>query len=89
MKHNNISTFDELLKLDGSVLTDHRNLQCLAIELYKIFSGVSPNIMEDVFLIITYSIYDLTNRQTFYTRSVKSVYKGTKILSYNILAYGN
>ena len=80
--NNNQNTFEELLELDNSVSTHYKNLQCLAIELYKIFNGISPDIMKDVFPLNTSSTYDIRNREIFYTRPVKSVYHGTESLSY-------
>ena len=42
------ASFDELLAKDGSVTIHHRNLQCLAIEIFKVYKGVAPS-MSDVF----------------------------------------
>ena len=80
--NNNQNTFEELLELDNSVSIHYKNLQCLAIELYKIFNDISPDIMKDVFPLNTSSTYDIRNREIFYTRPVKSVYHGTESLSY-------
>ena len=80
--NNNQNTFEELLELDNSVSIHYKNLRCLAIELYKIFSGTSPDIMKDVFPLNTSSTYDIRNREIFYTRPVKSVYHGSESLSY-------
>ena len=43
------SSFEELLQKDGSVTIHHRNLQFLAIEMYKVFRGLAPRFMSDVF----------------------------------------
>ena len=42
-KDDNLS-FNELLKKDGSVSTHHRNVQSVAIELYKSIHDSSPTI---------------------------------------------
>ena len=44
--NNNQSTLQELLDLDNSVSIHRKNLQCLAIELYKIINGISPDTLE-------------------------------------------
>ena len=44
-----ISSLDELLVNDGSVTVHHRNLQSLAIEMYKVFTGVAPSFMCNIF----------------------------------------
>ena len=46
---NNNATFDDLLKLDGSVTVHERNIQTMAIELFKVIKDLSPLIMNEVF----------------------------------------
>ena len=43
------SSFEELLTKDGSVSIHHRNLQFLAVEIYKVDKGLSPVFMNDIF----------------------------------------
>ena len=43
------SNFDELLKKDGSFPMHDRNIQTLAIEIYKFFPGLSPSTMKNIF----------------------------------------
>ena len=56
------STFKELLEKDNSVSIHYRNIQALAIEMYKVANGMAPEIMNEIFksleknLIITYVI---------------------------------
>ena len=63
--------FEELLDIDNSVL---------AIELYNVFRGISPNILKAVFPLNTPSKYNIRNRSTFYSRHVNLVYNGTESL---------
>ena len=42
------SSFNTLLKKDGSFSIHHRNIQSLAIETYKFLHGLSPAIMGDI-----------------------------------------
>lgn len=41
------------IQIDNSVLNHHKNLQYLAIELYKVFYGISQDIIKDVFKLNT------------------------------------
>ena len=47
--NNNTSTYDELLETGNSVPVRFRNVQALAIKLYRVVNGFSPDIMKDVF----------------------------------------
>ena len=46
---DNISSFEDLLKKDSSFTIYQRNIQSLAIELFKIKGNLSNNIMYDIF----------------------------------------
>ena len=43
------SSFEELLRKDGSVTIHHRNLQFLATEMFKVDKGLAPIFMNDIF----------------------------------------
>ena len=57
--NNNTSTYEEFLETDNSVSVHFRNVQALAIELYKVVKVFSPDIMKDVFPIDANSVYTL------------------------------
>ena len=78
--NDGLSSFEELLERDNSVSVHNRNIQCLAIELYKVFNDICPDIMKDVFPLSTSSNYDIRSRRTFTTRSVKTVYYGVFVI---------
>ena len=66
------SSFDELLFKDNSFRIHHRNLQKLAIEIFKVKLGIAPDIMKNVFPIIE-NPYDLRNETKFKSRNVNTV----------------
>ena len=48
---DNTSSFDELLLKDGSVIIQHKNLQNLAIEMFKVIIGEATTFMKEIFSI--------------------------------------
>ena len=74
------STFEELLTKDKSVTIHQRNLQYLAIEMFKSKNALSPAFMKDVFKEqkLTYSLRKVTE---FKRRNVRSVYHGTESIA--------
>ena len=49
--YNKKSSFEELLEIDSSVSIHDRNLRALAVEMYKIYHGISPTIMNEIFIL--------------------------------------
>ena len=52
-------SFKELLQKDKSIAIHHRNLQYLAIGIYKVKMGISPKIMTEFFQFSKNSVYSL------------------------------
>ena len=77
---DNLSTFEELLLRDGSMTIHEKNIQFLAIELFKVINGLSPEIMKEVFPVKETNNY--WSRFSFNTRNVRTVTHGTETLSY-------
>ena len=75
------STFEELLSKDNSVSIHHRNLQVLAIEMFKIKNKMAPELLNEIFQEKTAS-YNLRRNSNFFIRKVHSVYHGTESLSF-------
>ena len=73
------STFEQLLQKDGYFTIHERNIQALAIELYKIINGISPDIMKQVLSLKDCNIY--SSRFPFKSRNVHTVYFGTETIS--------
>ena len=49
--NDGVSTFDEVLTKDKSFTIHHRNIQTLAIEIYKVINNISPEIMKEIFVL--------------------------------------
>ena len=80
--NNNTSTYEELLGTDNSASVHLRNVQAVAIELYKVVNGFSPDITKNVFLLNENSCYNTRNKRTFYSRDIRTVRFGSETLSH-------
>ena len=60
------SSFDELLDKDGSFTIHQRNVQVLAIEIFKYLHGLSPAIVSEVFKVNEIIPQDLRMRNELY-----------------------
>ena len=76
------SSFYELLDKDGSFTIHQRNVQSLAIEIYKYLHGLSPAILSEVFQVNETISYDLRMRNKLYARNPKTVRYGTETISF-------
>ena len=76
------SSFIKLLEKDVSVSMHQRNLQILAIDMFKVSNGLSPVLMNDIFKLRGEETYNLTKISPFYKPVVNSVYNGTESLSF-------
>ena len=74
-------TFEQLLHMDGSCTIHERNIQILAIELYKIINGISLTMMKKV-LPLKDSANRYCSRFPFETRNVHTVSYGTETISF-------
>ena len=80
--HNdNISTFEQLLELSGSIKIHHRNLQLLAIEIYKALNSLSSPLMSDLFQVKNIG-YNLRKAKTLISNNIKTTSYGIDSISY-------
>ena len=76
------STFEKLLERDGTFSIQLRNIQSLAIEIYKFVNDLSSEIMNIVFHLKENNRYSLRNVYEFYSRNPRIVKYGTETISY-------
>ena len=74
---------------DNFVSILHKNINALAIEMYKVVSGMSPEIMNEIFKERSSSHYNLWHASQFSVNPIHSVYNGTESASYLGLKKGS
>ena len=74
--NNYTNSFKELLLLDNAVCVHHRNIQKVAVEMFKFKHRLCPNLISDLFEIKN----DERSKRVFHRPKVNSVYKGTDSL---------
>ena len=72
------SAFNELLEKDNSVSIHYRNIQALAIDMFKVANGMSPVIMNEIFQLREESHYNLLCTSNFVIPPIHSVYRGSE-----------
>ena len=75
------STFDDLLRRDGSVSIHDRNIRILATELFKVKNNLSNHIMNDIFELRNLN-YNIRSQSDFLSKQVITVNYGLKSLKY-------
>ena len=72
------SSFEDLLKRNGSVTVHQRNVQLVAVEMFKVKNDLCPEIMKDLFHLNT----NPNIKKTFFIPRVKTEYMGKLSLRY-------
>ena len=73
-----ISSFQGLLMKDNLFSIHERNIQSLAIEIYKFLNGLSPSFLNNVFHKNILNSYNLRNHKEFYSGNPKTLRYGTE-----------
>ena len=73
-----VSSFEELLKKDKSVTIHQRNIQLLAIEMFKVVKGLGPEITKSLF----HFDKDTRSERSFLRPNVNSVNNGKNSIRY-------
>ena len=76
------SNFNEILVKDCSVSIHHQNLQKLAVKIFKVSRGLSPEIVNKLFQFREQIPYELRQRCQFQILWVHSVFSGTESLKF-------
>ena len=80
--NDKLSNFEEFFHKDISVSLHHNNIHALAIEMYKVVNGTSPEIRNEVFKPGNNSHYNLRYISQFSVNPSHRVYNGTESASY-------
>ena len=75
------NSFNDLLKKDKAACSHHRNIQSLAIELFKVKENLSNAIMSDVFPARVLN-YNLRSQTDFFRNTVNTKKFGLNSLRY-------
>ena len=70
------SSYEELLIKDSTVFIQHRNIQTLATEMFKVKNGMSPEIICDISTQRINNHHNLRHVNHFKTPFVRTVYNG-------------
>ena len=73
---------EQVLEKDDSISLSHWNIQTLAIEMYTVTNGISPEKMNKLFQLRDVSYYNLRYTSPFTIPAIPSVYNGRESVSY-------
>ena len=75
------SNFQEVLQRDNSVTIHQKNIQALAITMYKVVNNIAPTIVSELFSFSNIN-YNLRSGAKFHQPYAKTVWNGKETISY-------
>ena len=79
---DDISNFTDLLQRDGAFTIHQRNIQSLAIEMFKVKTKCGPSLLEDIFELRKYNGPSLRAKSDFVKPNINTVHYGEDSLKY-------
>ena len=76
------SSFEELLQKDKSFTIHHRNIQTLALEIFKTKNNLNPEFMKDIFVEKRDTGYGLRGNDELEPMNIRTVHRGEDTLRY-------
>ena len=78
----NVQVWRKTFVKDSSVSGQHNNIHTMAIEMYKVVTGMSPNIMNDISKQRDETPYNLRHVAQFLLDPIHNVFNGSELASY-------
>ena len=82
LNNNKKSSLYDLLEKHGSVSIHYRNLRALATEMYRIYNGMAPEIVTEIFPLRPQGQYNLRSWSDFTLPIVRTVNYGIESIRY-------
>ena len=76
------ASYEEPLEKNASVSIHYRNIQALAMEMYRVKSGYTPKVFSDLFNQREISSYNFRRHPEFRVPLTKTVYHWSESISY-------
>ena len=76
------SNFEEPLERDDFVFIHHQNIRFLANETFKVFKGVNPKFVKEIFQFRDAVPYQFRTQTDFQIPSVHSAFSGTESINF-------
>ena len=79
--NDHCSNFQELLQKDNAMTIHQKNIQALAVLMYKVANNIAPTVVSELFS-FSNNRYNLRSGSQFRQTSVKTVWNGLETVSY-------